>query len=109
LGVVIAPSAKMPDVVVHDTARDWLILIEAVSTAGTIDGKRRKELKELFRECRAGLIFVTAFENRGAMQAFLPQISWETEVWIAENPDHLIHFNGERYLGPYPDVAGRVN
>ncbi|MEI6351746.1 MAG: BsuBI/PstI family type II restriction endonuclease [Verrucomicrobiota bacterium] len=56
--------------------------------------------------CHASLVFVTAFETRGAMQGFLSQISWETEVWIAENPDHLIHFNGERFLGPYPDVLG---
>ena len=105
LGVVIAPAAKMPDIVVHDARRNWLVLIEAVSTAGPVDGKRRKELKELFQGCRAGLVFVTAFETRAAMQGFLSQISWETEVWIADNPDHLIHFNGERFLGPYPDVS----
>ena len=52
----------------------------------------------------AGLVFVTAFETRRAMQAFLGQISWESEVWIAEAPEHLIHFNGERFLGPYSDA-----
>jgi len=109
LGVVIAAAAKMPDIVVHDTRRNWLILIEAVSTAGPVDGKRRRELKELFQGCRAGLVFITAFETRGVMQSFLSQISWETEVWIADNPDHLIHFNGERFLGPYPDVSGCSN
>ena len=104
LGVVIAPSTKMPDVVVHDTKRNWLMLVEAVTSAGAVDWKRRKELKELFKGCKAGLVFVTAFETRRAMQSFLPQISWETEVWVAEDPDHLIHFDGERFLGPYPDV-----
>ena len=104
LGVIIAPSAKMPDVVVHDTKRNWLMLAEAVTSAGAVDWKRRKELKELFKGCKAGLIFVTAFETRRAMQSFLPHISWETEVWVAEDPDHLIHFDGERFLGPYPDV-----
>ena len=105
LGVLIVPSAKMPDVVVHDTKRNWLLLIEAVTSAGPIDGKRRKELKELFKGCKAGLVFVTAFESRRALQNFLPEISWETEVWVAENSDHIIHFNGERFLGPYPDVC----
>lgn len=103
LGVVIPPPAKMPDIVVHDATRNWLVLIEAVTNAGPVDGKRRRELKELFTGCKAGLVFVTAFSTREIMRRFLTQISWETEVWVAEAPDHLIHFNGERFLGPYPD------
>jgi hypothetical protein len=105
LGITIDAAAKMPDVVVHDKARNWLLLIEAVTSAGPVDGKRRKELKELFRRSTAGLVFVTAFETRRTMQSFLTLISWETEVWVAEDPDHIIHFNGERFLGPYPDVT----
>ena len=97
-------AAKIPDVVIHDVKRNWLVLIEAVTNAGPVDGKRRSELKQLFKNSSAGLVFVTAFETRKAMQAFLGQISWESEVWIAEAPDHLIHFNGERFLGPYPDA-----
>lgn len=104
LGVAIPAPAKMPDVVIHDTRRNWLLLIEAVTSAGPVDRKRRRELKDLFAGCKAGLVFVTAFANREAMRSFLTQLSWETEVWIAEDPDHLIHFNGERFLGPYPDV-----
>jgi len=104
LGIVIPSSAKMPDIVVHDTRQNWLLLVEAVTSAGPVDGKRRKELKELFASGKAGLVFVTAFSTRDAMRKFLTQISWETEVWIAENPEHMIHFNGERFLGPYPDA-----
>ena len=105
LGVVVPASAKMPDVVIHDARRNWLLLVEAVATAGPVDGKRRRELKALFGGCRAGLVFVTAFANREVMRSFLTQISWETEVWVASDPDHMIHFNGERFLGPYPDVT----
>ncbi len=105
LGIAIPAPEKMPDVVIHDVRRNWLLLIEAVTSAGPVDGKRRKELKELFAGDKAGLVFVTAFASRETMRSFVTQISWETEVWIAANPDHLIHFNGERYLGPYPDVA----
>jgi len=107
LGVEVPPPAKMPDVIVHDVSRNWLLLVEAVTSAGPVDSKRRLELRRLFAGSTAGLVFVTAFENRQTMRAFLPQISWETEVWIAEDPDHLIHFNGERFLGPYPDAARR--
>jgi hypothetical protein len=104
LGVTLDAAAKIPDVIVHHTARNWLLLIEAVTSAGPVDGKRRKELKALFAGCKAGLVFVTAFESRRTMQTFVSHIAWESEVWIAEDPDHMIHFNGERFLGPYPDV-----
>ena len=104
LGVSFDSAAKMPDVIVHYVERNWLLLIEAVTSAGPVDGKRRKELKELFAGCKAGLVFVTAFETRRAMQSFLSQIAWESEVWIAEDPEHMVHFNGERFLGPYPDA-----
>jgi len=104
LGVTLDSAAKMPDVIAHYPARNWLLLVEAVTSAGPVDGKRRKELKDLFAGCSAGLVFVTAFENRRTMQSFVAQIAWESEVWIADDPDHMIHFNGERFLGPYPDA-----
>lgn len=104
LGITLGAVDKMPDVIIHDVRRNWLVLIEAVTSAGPVDGKRRSELKQLFRGSSAGLVFVTAFETRRAMQAFLGQISWESEAWIAEAPEHLIHFNGERFLGPYSDA-----
>lgn len=104
LGIILDSAAKIPDVIILDTKKNWLLLIEAVTSAGPVDGKRRKELKKLFTGCKAGLVFVTAFENRRTMQTFVSHIAWESEVWIAEDPDHMIHFNGERFLGPYPDV-----
>ena len=104
LGITMDSAAKIPDVIVHYAAKNWLLLIEAVTSAGPVDGKRRKELKELFASCKAGLVFVTAFETRRTMQTFVSQIAWESEVWIAEDPDHMVHFDGERFLGPYPDV-----
>lgn len=104
LGVEIEEHGKMPDVVVHHVERNWLVLIEAVTSHGPVNPKRRQELKELFSgSTAAGLVFVTAFVDRRAMLKYLNDISWETEVWIAESPTHLIHFNGERFLGPYED------
>jgi hypothetical protein len=103
LGVEIEEHGKMPDVMVHHVEKNWLVLIEAVTSHGPVNPKRREELKELFSGSNAGLVFVTAFIDRRAMLKYLSDISWETEVWIAESPTHLIHFNGERFLGPYED------
>jgi hypothetical protein len=103
LGVKIEEHGKMPDVVVHHVEKKWLVLIEAVTSHGPVNPKRRKELNELFSGSTAGLVFVTAFVARKAMMKYLNDISWETEVWIADAPTHLIHFNGERFLGPYED------
>ena len=101
LGVEIDEHGKMPDVVVHLTEKNWLVLIEAVTSHGPIGLKRHNELKALFGAARAGLVFVTAFLTRRAMTKYLADIAWETEVWVAEAPSHIIHFNGERFLGPY--------
>ena len=48
----------------------------------------------------AGIIYVTAFQNFQTYKKFANQIAWETEIWIAEQPDHMIHLNGDRFLGP---------
>jgi adenine-specific DNA-methyltransferase len=101
LGVTIPEHGKMPDVVVHHVEKDWLVLIEAVTSHGPVDPKRRRELRELFSGSRAGLVLVTAFADRASLGRYLSEIAWETEVWVADAPEHVIHFNGERFLGPY--------
>jgi len=103
LGVTIEEHGKIPDVVVHHVKKNWLVLIEAVTSHGPVNPKRRQELTKLFAGSSAGLVFVTAFIDRHAMLKYLNDISWETEIWVAESPTHLIHFNGERFLGPYED------
>ena len=101
LGVGVQGHGKMPDLVVHYTQRHWLVLIEAVTSHGPVDPKRRRELSDLFAGAKAGIVYVTAFMDRRTMTKYVCEISWETEVWVAESPTHLIHFNGERFLGPY--------
>lgn len=101
LGVKIDSHGKMPDVVLHYTQKNWLLLVESVTSHGPVDGKRHVELSSLFAESTAGLVYITAFPNRAVMGRYLSEIAWETEVWVADAPSHLIHFNGERFLGPY--------
>ncbi len=101
LGVDVGSHGKMPDVVLHYTAKNWLLLVESVTSHGPVDGKRHAELATLFAGSAAGLVYVAAFPNRAIMGRYLGNIAWETEVWVADAPSHLIHFNGEHFLGPY--------
>jgi hypothetical protein len=101
LGVEVEAHGKMPDVVLHYPDRNWLLLVESVTSHGPVDGKRHAELAKLFAKSKAGLVYVTAFPNRSIMSRYVGEIAWETEVWVADAPSHLIHFNGERFLGPY--------
>lgn len=101
LGVPPMSHDKLPDVVVYDEDRKWLFLIEAVTSHGPVSPKRWVELEEAFRDCTVGLVYVTAFPDRAEFRKNAADIAWETEVWIAKNPDHMIHFNGDRFLGPH--------
>lgn len=100
-GVSVDSHGKMPDVVLYYKKKDWLLLIESVTSHGPVDGKRHEELASLFASAKPGIVYVTAFPNRSTMARYLGEIAWETEVWVADAPAHLIHFNGERFLGPY--------
>ena len=101
LGVSIDTHGKMPDLVVHMEDRNWIVLLEAASTHGPVDHTRHLELKSLFQNCKAGLVFVSCFADQATMKKYLTDISWETEVWTADHPTHLVHFNGDRFLGPH--------
>ncbi len=101
LGIEVDQHGKMPDLVVHLPDKNWLVLMEAADSHGPVDAKRRGELVTLFSGATAGLVYVSCFPSRAVMRKYLAQIAWETEVWCADNPTHLIHFNGERFLGPY--------
>lgn len=92
---------KLPDVVVYDNKRNWLFLIEAVTSHGPVSPKRWEELESAFEGSAIGRVYVTAFPNSAVFRKYAADIAWETEVWIADNPTHMIHFNGDRFLGPH--------
>lgn len=101
LGVQLDNHGKLPDVVIYNQDKNWLFLIESVTTHGPVDHKRYGELTTLFKDCTAGLVFVSAFPDSKTYAKYSSVIAWETEVWIADAPTHMIHFNGSRFLGPY--------
>lgn len=101
LGVRVDQHGKMPDLVVSLPEKNWLVLMEAATSHGPVDAKRHRELAALFGGSSAGLVYVSCFLGRAVMRKYVARIAWETEVWCADNPTHLIHFNGARFLGPY--------
>ncbi|MFJ1460935.1 BsuBI/PstI family type II restriction endonuclease [Nocardia sp. N2S4-5] len=101
LGVTLDEHGKMPDLVVYLEDENWLVLMEAANSHGPVDSKRHRELADLFALATPGLVYVSCFPDRKEMRKYLTQIAWETDVWCAEDPTHLIHFNGSRFLGPY--------
>jgi type II restriction enzyme len=101
LGVVVTEHDKLPDVILFRSAPTWLYLIEAVTSHGPVSPKRHKELEVVFGKSRGERVYVTAFPNTAAFRKYASQIAWETEVWLADHPDHMIHFNGDKFLGPY--------
>lgn len=104
--VELDSHGKLPDVVLFDKDKSWLYLIESVTSHGPVDNKRYDELNDLFGDAKADLIYVTALPSRELFTRFIADIAWETEVWIAEDPSHMIHFNGDKFMGPH--VAEKV-
>lgn len=101
IGVPITEHDKLPDVVLFDPAKNWLFLIEAVTSHGPVSPKRHREIEAFLKGCTAERVYVTAFLAISDFRKYAADIAWETEVWIAATPDHMIHFNGPKFLGPY--------
>jgi putative type II site-specific deoxyribonuclease len=100
LGLSITTNDKMPDVILYLEDKRWLYFIEAVTSVGPMDYKRIEEIKELTKNVEVGIIYVTAFLDFKTYKKFSEKLAWDTEVWIANSPEHMIHLNGDRFLGP---------
>ena len=100
LGFTITLHDKMPDVVLYSEEKKWLYFIESVTSVGPMEPKRVKEIEEMTTDVTAGKIYVTAFLDFKTYKKFSEALAWETEVWIAEMPEHMIHLNVDKFLGP---------
>ena len=101
LNIGITEHDKLPDVVLFDQKKNWLLLIEAVTSHGPVSPKRHAEIEAMLANCPADRIYITAFLSRADFRTYAADVAWETEVWISESPGHMIHFNGPKFLGPY--------
>ena len=104
LGFSVEVHGKMPDVILWQEEKNWLVLVESVTSHGPVDSKRYIELSELFSSVHADKVFISAFPDKRTFARFAPDVAWETEVWVADNPTHMVHFNGDKFIGPYKTV-----
>ena len=100
LGFKMTLHDKLPDVILYIEDKNWLYFIEAVTSVGPMSPKRIKELESMTSDVTAGKIYVTAFLDFKTFKSFSEALAWETEIWIADLPDHMIHLNGDKFLGP---------
>lgn len=100
LGFEITLHDKMPDVVLYREDKEWIYFIESVTSVGPMDPKRILEIEDMTKKVTAGKIYVTAFLDFKTYKKFSEELAWETEVWIAELPEHMIHLNGDKFMGP---------
>lgn len=100
LKISIGDHEKLPDVILYQKEKKWIYFIEAVTSVGPISPKRIVEITDMTRNCKLGKIYVTAFIDMKTFKKFTEQLAWETEVWLSEMPDHMIHLNGDKFMGP---------
>ena len=100
LGFEITLHDKMPDVVLYCEDKNWIYFIEAVTSVGPMSPQRIIEIEEMTKGVKAGKIYITAFPDFSTYKKFSEELAWETEVWLSELPDHMIHLNGDKFMGP---------
>ncbi len=98
IGISIISHGKLPDLIAYDKKRKRVFLIEAVTSHGPVSSKRYIEMEKILKNCKVQKIYVSAFPNIKIFRQYIANIAWETEVWIADSPDHMIHFNGDHFL-----------
>ena len=91
----------LPDIVAYSREKNLLFLIEAYHSSNPMNGERVSTLKQLVVDSGANVVFVTAFLNKLEGLKHLKEIAWETEVWFANEPEHMIHLNGFKFLKVY--------
>jgi adenine-specific DNA-methyltransferase len=101
LGVPITIHDKLPDIILFHEAKNWLYLIEAVTSHGPVSHKRLFELEKLLKDCKAKRIYISAFLEFAEFKRHAQHIAWETDAWIAEMPDHMIRYNGDQHMAVY--------
>ncbi len=94
-------SQTLPDIILYKSDSNWLVLIDLITKHGTMDSNRCNELIEVFKDTPAELVLVNAYRNKKEMNESQTDLAWGTNAWFAEEPEHMIHFDGNHVVEPY--------
>lgn len=101
LGIhVLSQSGNLPDIIIYDSQENCVIFIEAYHSTGPFTLDRVNAIKALCH-CREGMeaAFITAFDTTTKMLKHYKEVAWDTEIWSADEPTHLVHKNGDKFIG----------
>lgn len=107
LGIPIEETNKLPVVILYDLQRQWLFLFEVGTSHGPVTPERMKELENMLKECKTGKVYVSVFSDFKEFNKYAEDIAWDTEVWLMDFPEHMIHFNGDNIKGPRESNSDR--
>lgn len=91
----------LPDVVAYSSEKNLLFLIEAYHSSNPMNDARVRQLRQLVADSDVNVVFVTAFLSKTEGLKHVKEIAWETEVWFANEPNHMMHLNGYKFLEAY--------
>ena len=95
LNLPVQVAANLPDVILYCEANRCLVVIEVVASSGPISTARLYQLETLVEQSAAlgcQLRYVTVFPSRRLFRRFVEDIAWGTQVWIADEPEHVVYF-----------------
>ncbi len=102
LGIrVLSDSPKLPDIILYDEKHKRILFIEAYTSTGEFTIDRVNFIKDLCKPKNEDMeiAFITAFANTKKMLQVYSRIAWDTDIWVAEDPTHMTHKNGDKFIG----------
>lgn len=97
LNLPIDTAASLPDVILFSETDLHLVIIEVVTSSGPVNSIRLEQLQKFTkgpRKLGIKTTYVSAFPSRAVFRKFVEDIAWGSSVWIENEPNNIVHFEG---------------
>ena len=91
----------MPDVVLYREDKNWIYFVESVTSVGQMDPKRLVEIGQMTGSYSRNDFRHSIFLDFKTFKKFSREVGMGDrglDSW--EEPEHMIHLNGNKFLGP---------